>query len=118
MKNTIGKNIRRYRQLADMTPKRLSELLNITPDELKMYENGKITPDGEMLREISDALRTTPDQLVGYWGTDKIHYRIVDEAADQRDVYLLSNGDWKVTDVHITENGCAKVTFIKKEEEE
>ena len=66
MKMMTGKKITELRKKCGYTPRRLAELMEISVEELKMYESGKLPVSDELLKSFSDALRSCPDELTGY----------------------------------------------------
>lgn len=62
---SIGKNIQTFREKANMSTQRLSELLNIDEKDVFNIENGSYSVDKELLFRICDVFQTTPDILDG-----------------------------------------------------
>ena len=65
----IGKNIRQFRILKNMTQDELAEKLFVTRQTVSNYETGKSRPDVEMLVKISEVLETDIHQLI--YGPEK-----------------------------------------------
>lgn len=61
---SLGKNIRKHRALADMTQERLAEIVGCTDRHIGQIENGKNIPSLAMLVGIANALDVGIDQLV------------------------------------------------------
>lgn len=53
---TIGKKIRKYRELAKLTQKELGERCGIDAANIRKYENGKQNPKVETVKKIAAAL--------------------------------------------------------------
>jgi transcriptional regulator with XRE-family HTH domain len=63
--NTIGKRVKRERNLKKMKQRELAEMTNIGITSLSKIENGKFTPKIEDLEKIAKALKIDFDYLVG-----------------------------------------------------
>lgn len=113
MKMMTGKKIKELRQMRGFTPRRLAELMNITVDELKLYEAGQLPVTDELLRDFADALRSRPDVLMDYNSKPKIMFNTVEDG-DRVSIYLITNG-MKCSDVVISEQGSVVVKFNKDE---
>lgn len=62
---SIGKSIQTFREKANMSTQRLSELLNIDEKDVFNIENGSYSVNKELLFRICDVFQTTPDVLDG-----------------------------------------------------
>ncbi len=62
---SIGKNIRKARQEADMTQEQLAELLNISVSAVSQWESDKTTPDISMIPALCSVFHMTSDTLLG-----------------------------------------------------
>lgn len=61
---SIGKNIRKARQEADMTQEQLAELLNISVSAVSQWESDKTTPDISMIPALCNVFQITSDKLL------------------------------------------------------
>ncbi len=61
---SIGKNIKRARQEADMTQEQLAEFLNISVSAISQWESDKTTPDISMLPALCNIFQITSDKLL------------------------------------------------------
>lgn len=61
---SIGKNIRKARQEADMTQEQLAELLNISVSAVSQWESDKTTPDISMIPALCNVFQMTSDKLL------------------------------------------------------
>jgi transcriptional regulator with XRE-family HTH domain len=111
MRMMTGKKIKELRQQKGFTPRRLAELMNITTEDLKQIEAGKIPVTDELLRDFADALRSRPDVIMDYNTKPQILFNTV-ETEQGKKVYLITNG-MKCSDVVISEQGSVVVTFHK-----
>ncbi len=60
----VGRNIKKYRTLSDMTLKELADKLELTESTIQKYEAGNIkTVNAEMLNQIADILNVAPEKL-------------------------------------------------------
>lgn len=64
-KKTLGERIREQRILMKMTQEELAEALHIKKSMVSMYENDKVDIKGSILVELSRALKTSPNYLLG-----------------------------------------------------
>ncbi|HWQ98893.1 MAG TPA: S24 family peptidase [Clostridia bacterium] len=70
MNMSIGKRMKEKREQRQMTLDELSKLVGVTRQTLSRYETGVINNiPSDMIESISNALRTTPAQLMG-WDDD------------------------------------------------
>ena len=61
---SIGKNIKKARQEADMTQEQLAELLNISVSAISQWESDKTTPDISMIPALCNVFQMTSDKLL------------------------------------------------------
>ena len=61
---TLGKNIRKYRRLRDMTQEGLAEDCNCSNSHIGQIENARGIPSLEMTVTIANVLGVTVDQLL------------------------------------------------------
>lgn len=61
---SIGKNIKKARQEADMTQEQLAELLNISVSAVSQWEGDKTTPDISMIPALCNVFQMTSDKLL------------------------------------------------------
>ncbi len=61
----IAERIRILRKDKDMSQKELAKSLGVSPSTIAMYEQGRRTPDSEMLKGISDFFEVSTDYLLG-----------------------------------------------------
>ena len=61
---SIGKNIRKARQEADMTQEQLAELLNISISAVSQWESDKTTPDISMIPALCNVFQVSSDKLL------------------------------------------------------
>lgn len=61
---SIGKNIKKARQEADMTQEQLAELLNISVSAVSQWESDKTTPDISMIPALCNVFQMTSDKLL------------------------------------------------------
>lgn len=64
--NTIGTNIRVYRQGIGLTLDELAEKVGLTKSTLSRYENGQYEPNYETVVDIAEALDVHPALLYGF----------------------------------------------------
>lgn len=60
----VGKNIKVIRSSANMTQDQLAEQLNVTRQAVSSWENGRTEPDIETLQKISEVLNVTVEELI------------------------------------------------------
>lgn len=60
----FGHNLKRYRQLAEMTQEILSEKLGVTSQHLSYLETGSRSPSFEVIALAADTLGVTPADLL------------------------------------------------------
>ena len=62
---TLGRNIRKYRKMRNMTQSELAERVFVTPQNISKWENGYSLPDVQNLCILSDVLEVSLDRLLG-----------------------------------------------------
>ena len=60
----FSSNLKRLRKKADMSQDALAEKLCVSRQTVSSWERGKSYPDLDMLVQISETLRTTPNELL------------------------------------------------------
>jgi len=65
MENTIGNNIRKYRELAGFSQKELAEKLGVTNTRLSNWEQGTNNPPADFLGKICVTLDISASELLG-----------------------------------------------------
>lgn len=65
MTNDFGNNLKKLRNKAGMTQKKLAYELDVSPSAVGMYEHGRRKPDYEMLIKVSRLFSVSIDSLVG-----------------------------------------------------
>lgn len=65
---SVGDNIRYWRKYKGLTEQEFGEKAGISPDVVKKYENGSLTPKRTDVKKMAQALDDTPDLL--YLDTD------------------------------------------------
>ncbi len=63
--NDFGDNLKKLRNEAGLTQKKLADELEISPSAVGMYEHGRRKPDYEMLIKVSRLFSVSIDCLVG-----------------------------------------------------
>ncbi len=109
-----GKRIKEERKKLGLKPKQLAEMMEITTEELQLYEKGALPVDTDTLMRFCDALRSTPDRLTGYYRSAGIRTRMDDLEEDKLLTVYLDG--WKCRTVDYTENGNIQLTFVRDEE--
>ena len=59
-------NLRMQRARADISQGQLSEMVGVNITTIVKYEDGSITPGADKVFAIADALRCTPNDLLGW----------------------------------------------------
>lgn len=59
------KGLRRLRQMANLTQKKLAEQLNVSQSNIAMWETGAAMPSASKLPELADLLHCSIDALYG-----------------------------------------------------
>lgn len=87
----VGKNIRKYRNQADLTMRELAEKLNLTEATIQKYEAGNIkTVSAEMLNQIADILSVTPEKLTEWESKEAyLSYRKEKQGKDEANVIKM-----------------------------
>ena len=65
MANELGKNLKSLRQEKGLLQKQVATELGITESGYGFYEQGKRTPDSEMLKKIASVFNVSADYLLG-----------------------------------------------------
>lgn len=107
--NVFGKNLKFYRKKKQLTIVDLANKLNIGKSTISSWENGKHSPDIEMIDTIANILDVSVDTLLGRNKNKNIRIingsNSIDTTADYLyhilDQLKLSNID-EVTDIKIT----------------
>ena len=66
MKQTIGKNIARYRKGQNLTQKELADWLHVSYQAVSKWETGQSIPDVSLFPGLAAALHISTDQLMGF----------------------------------------------------
>jgi len=61
---SFGKKLRELRERKNLTQKELGDILNLTKANISKYENGKLEPNLETLKNISNFFQVTTDFLL------------------------------------------------------
>lgn len=64
-KEELGKNIRNYRMLRNLSQAQLAEEVGCAPSSVAMYETGKRQPDLDTIEAIADVLNVRMRDLIG-----------------------------------------------------
>lgn len=73
--NTIGQNIRKYRELRKYTQKELADILKLNSTRVSNWEQGQNNPPADMLSKICIALNISASELLGMkLDTDELSY--------------------------------------------
>jgi transcriptional regulator with XRE-family HTH domain len=110
-----GEAIKAARQRCEYTPKKLAELTNIAPATITAIEAGKIEPTLEMIRELADALRTTPDNLIAF-RDEPIGIRTSLTDVEDRKILACYLNGWELDTVDYRKSGNVLLEFRKKEQ--
>ncbi len=101
LKESLGKNIQKYRKLNNITQEKLAELINVEINSISSFERGKYFPSPDNLVKISEALNISFADLFTF--TEE--YTCADyEKEIIKNVHLLKNDKSKL---------CAINSFIK-----
>ena len=107
--DVFGKNLKFYRKKKQLTITDLANKLNIGKSTISSWENGKHSPDIEMINTIADILNVSVDTLLGRNKNKNIRIINGSNSIDTTTDYLyhildrlnLSNID-DITDIKIT----------------
>lgn len=66
MKTMIGENIRRLRNLKDITQAQLADAMNVSPASVSKWERGDSYPDITLLQPLAYYFNVTIDEIMGY----------------------------------------------------
>lgn len=111
-----GEAIKAARQRCEYTPKKLAELTGISATVIIDIEAGKYEPSLEMIRELAEALRTTPDNLIAF--RDKpigVRTNMTEFPSGQMILTCYLNG-WELVTVEYCKSGNVQLEFRKKEQ--
>ncbi len=61
----LNERIRQLRLEHNLTAKKLGEILNLSESTISLYENGKRTPNKDLILKISDYFNVSTDYLLG-----------------------------------------------------
>ena len=59
------RNLKKFREEKGLSQQKLSNMLNISQQAVAKWENGKSSPDPEMLSTIADILGVSADAILG-----------------------------------------------------
>lgn len=62
----INEKLSYLRKKRNISQKELADLLKVAPSTISMYENGKRTPNEEVLKRIAGIFNVSIDYLLGY----------------------------------------------------
>ena len=71
----LGKRVKKLRKEQKMTQEKLAELIDVSVPHMSNIENGKTKFSLQVLVDMADALKTTPDALMMDQVDDKIKTR-------------------------------------------
>ena len=63
LKQELGKNIKKYRKLNNMTQEKLAEIIDVEINSISSIETGKFFPSPENMIKISNALKISLSDL-------------------------------------------------------
>ncbi|WP_265460266.1 helix-turn-helix domain-containing protein [Enterococcus sp. HY326] len=63
--NVLGQNIKRLRNMRGLTQDQLAKKVGVRYNSIQNYEGGVLTPKGNRLALLSEALEVTPELLKG-----------------------------------------------------
>ena len=73
--NSVGKNIKRLRESANMTQETMAENLGVTRQAVSNWETGRTQPDIDMLHKISALFNTDINEIIyGMKQTPAVEY--------------------------------------------
>ena len=73
--NSVGKNIKRFRESANMTQEAMAENLGVTRQAVSNWETGRTQPDIDMLHKISALFNTDINEIIyGVKQTPSVEY--------------------------------------------
>ncbi len=79
---TFGTNLVEAREKLGISQKQLAELLGITATRLNYWEKDKRQPDIEMIRNLSEILKTSPSDLLGWEEKYNPNGKLADEVLE------------------------------------
>lgn len=71
MKETLARNISRYRKESGLTQEELAQRLGLSFQAVSKWENAHTMPDISLLPALSKTLRVSVDKLIGYVSKDE-----------------------------------------------
>lgn len=69
---SIGQNIKKYREAANMSQEALAKQLNVTQQAIDSWERLSVSPRKKTIDKLSQILHVTPNELFGYNEYDKL----------------------------------------------
>ncbi|KAI3344131.1 helix-turn-helix transcriptional regulator [Clostridium botulinum] len=75
----FNKKLRKLRTDNELSQKTLASILGVSPSTVAMYEQGRRTPDNEMLKKIADYFNVSIDFLLGADFKTRINSSIVEK---------------------------------------
>ena len=106
----IHENIKRIRKVKNISQKELANRLNISPQNLAQYENGKRKPKIETLNRIATALGVNVTDLMDISNILSESKKILSNTTTFRDYlgslgYVIGENEHTDYQMHILENG-------------
>lgn len=68
---SIGKNIRKYRETANMSQESLARQLNVTQQAVDSWERALVNPRKKTIDKLASIFNVTPNELFGYENTQE-----------------------------------------------
>lgn len=65
MKSNVGDNIRKYREISNLSQKQLASKLGISNSRVSNWEQGSNNPPADMIADICEALNVSASELLG-----------------------------------------------------
>ncbi len=72
--NSVGKNIKRYRNERKMTQDQLAEKMNVTRQAVSNWENSKTQPDIDTITLLAEVLGVSVEEII--YGTRKENNKV------------------------------------------
>ena len=111
-----GEAIKTARQKCGYTPKKLAELTNISTEIITNIEAGRCEPTVSIIREIAEALRTTPDRLIAFRDEPiGVRTNMTELPSGEMLLTCYLNG-WELATVDYCKSGNVQLEFRKKEQ--
>ena len=63
---SIGQNIKKYREAANMSQETLARRLNVTQQAIDSWERLSVSPRKKTIDKLSEIFNVTPNELFGY----------------------------------------------------